>query len=123
MANISDDRVVAAKLTCVDDVSFRSLLLAMSFTDSSSSSVAVRQALYALTALHLYGYEVGLRYKNKAVGTLARLHSSQATATTKDRLQYIAAGLLLGMFRVSATLLDTCGRSTYLTTTAESRFC
>jgi hypothetical protein len=79
----------------------------MSFTDSSSSSVAVRQALYALTALHLYGYDVALGYKNKAVGALAHSHSSQGNATTKDRLQHIAAGLLLGMLRVCVTLLDT----------------
>lgn len=76
MANLSDDRVVAATLTCIDDVRFRSLLLSMSFTDSSSSSVAVRQALYALTALHLYGYDaVALRYKAKATHALSHSHA------------------------------------------------
>jgi hypothetical protein len=73
----------------------------MSFTDSSSSSVAVRQALYALTALHLYGYAVASKYKGKAIRALDYSHSLQTASSMKDRLQHIAADLLLGLFEVS----------------------
>jgi hypothetical protein len=87
-------------LTCTDDVRFQGLLLSMSFTDSSSSSVAVRQALYAITALHLYGFDVAVRNKAKAVRALVHSQSLQSTWNTKDQLQYLAACLLLSLFNV-----------------------
>jgi hypothetical protein len=97
---ITDEHKVAGMLTSTHDARFQNLLLSMSFTDNSSSSVAVRQALYALTALHLYGFEVAMRYKYKAVRALDHAHSLQWTSNTKDRLQHIAAGLLLSLFEV-----------------------
>ena len=93
------------------DFKFQKLLLSMSFTDTSSSSVAVRQALYALTALSLYGYDTALHYQTKAMKALYHAYSMQENSSTKDRLQHIAAGLLLAAFEVISVhgtkLLDT----------------
>jgi len=76
----------------------------MSFIDSSSSSVAVRQALYALTALHLYEFDKAMQFKTKAICAL--LDSSQSRWSIKDRLQNIAAGLLLSLFEVCIAVFN-----------------
>ena len=105
--DVFDEKLIAyyqydagAMLTTANDERFQSLLLSMSFTDSSASSVAVRQALYALTALHVNGPAAAAKYKRKAVRALTFSHSLQEFADTKERLQHIAAGLLLGLFEV-----------------------
>ncbi len=98
MANLLDEQVVATTLTSSDDTRFKGLLLSMSFVDSSSSSIAVRQALYALTALHLYEFEKAMQFRAKAISAL--LDPTQSIWSIKDWLQNIAAGLLLSLFEV-----------------------
>lgn len=74
----------------------------MAFTDSTSSSVAVRQALYALTALHVSQFNKAMQFRAKAISAL--LASSQSSWSVKDRLQNIATGLLLTLFEVSIAI-------------------
>ncbi|KAF2663652.1 hypothetical protein BT63DRAFT_108716 [Microthyrium microscopicum] len=92
------ERSIAATLTLLDDEKFKGLLISMSFTDNSLSSVAVRQALYALTAINLYGFETASIFRRKA--TQALLDSIETPLSARDQLQHIAAGLLLGLFEM-----------------------
>jgi hypothetical protein len=85
-------------LTSVHDKRFQSLLIAMSFTDSSPSSIAVQQALYALIALYVYGSVRAMPYKVKAITTLS--NSFPEMINIKNGLQHIAAGLLLSLYEV-----------------------
>lgn len=100
LTNGVDDNVVAASFVYASDIQFKHLLLSMSFTDSSSSSVAVRQALYALTALDLQGSDVAMLYKQKALQALFHSYSLQNICRAKERLQQMATGLLLTLFEV-----------------------
>lgn len=72
----------------------------MSFTDNYSSSIAVRQALYALTALHLRGRVIATQHKEKALRALASSYSKGYMFSNKEQLQHLAAGLLLTLFEV-----------------------
>lgn len=95
----SDEDVTSAMLTSTDDMRFRGLLFAMSFIDSTPSSVAVQQALYALIALYVYGSTArAMPFKVRAVTALSRSFPSSLNA--KDGLQHIAAGLLLSLYEV-----------------------
>ena len=85
-------------LTSVDDGRFRGLLIAMSFLDSSASSMSVLQSLYALAALHLYGHKSAIPFKEKAVKSLSM--SAQSSLSSMEKMQHIAAQLLLSMYEV-----------------------
>jgi hypothetical protein len=95
---LSDEDVLSAMLTSVDDRAFRSLLISMSFIDSSPSSVAVQQALYALIALYVYGRAQAIKFKVHAIKALNQ--STGIRLSTKDGLQRIVAGLLLSIYEV-----------------------
>jgi hypothetical protein len=81
-----------------EDSRFRGLLIAMSFIDSSTSSVAVLQALYAVTALLLYGPGKAEQYKARAISALSA--TFRYNMSIKEGLQRIAAGLLLSLYEV-----------------------
>jgi hypothetical protein len=93
-----DEKVLSAMLTAVDDKRLQALLIGMSFIDNSPSSIAVRQALYALIAFYMYGRGPAMRYKVNAITALR--HSLQYSLVAKDGLQHIAAGLLLSLYEV-----------------------
>ena len=71
----------------------------MSFADSSSSSCAVLQAIFALASLHLYGQSQGIVFKEKAL--LAMEASSSERSGMREALQRIAAAMILGLYEVS----------------------
>ena len=77
----------------------KGLLLSMAFIDHSATSVAVRQGLYALTALHLHRNDQAASHKWKSLQAL-RVSNHQQQYDPKDRLQQLAASLLLTMFEV-----------------------
>ncbi|KAH8665998.1 fungal-specific transcription factor domain-containing protein [Tricladium varicosporioides] len=91
--------VLSTILTSADDKRFRGLLIAMSFIDSTPSSVAVQQALYALIALYVYGCASrAMPFKVRAITALNQ--SFQSNVNAKDGLQHIAAGLLLSLYEM-----------------------
>jgi hypothetical protein len=90
-------------LTSSDDKRFRGLLIAMSFIDSTPSTLAVQQAVYALIAVYMYGPLYGMPFKFKAITALNRSFSTRLNA--KDGLQHIAAALLLCLYEVPDHLL------------------
>ena len=91
---------MAAHLTqgSTADDRLQRLVVAMSFADDSPSSAAVRQALYALTALHIHDFQRATKLKAKAIRSL--FQSPQAGLDVKDNLQRVAAGLLLSLCEV-----------------------
>ncbi|KAF2093945.1 hypothetical protein NA57DRAFT_80950 [Rhizodiscina lignyota] len=92
------ESVIATMFTSVDDIQFRGLLVAMSFIDNSPSSSGVLQSVYALSALQLYGKGNAAQYKDAALAALEL--STRQALTTKDRLQHIAANLLLCSYEI-----------------------
>jgi hypothetical protein len=94
----SDEKVLSAMLTAVDDKRLQALLIGMSFIDNSPSSIAVQQALYALIAFYMYGSGVAMKYKVNAITALTQ--SLHYGLIAKDGLQHIAAGLLLSLYEV-----------------------
>jgi hypothetical protein len=91
-------------LTAVDDKRLQALLIGMSFIDNSPSSIAVQQALYALIAFYMYGRDIAMKYKVNAITALR--HSLQYDLFAKDRLQHIAAGLLLSLYKVCIVVIS-----------------
>ena len=70
----------------------------MSFADSSSSSCAVLQAIFALASLHLYGQSQAIVLKEKAL--LAMEASLNEGSGMRQVLQRIAAAMILGLYEV-----------------------
>ena len=86
-------------IASVSSRQFYSLILRMSFADSSSSSCAVLQAIFALASLHLYGQSQAIVFKENAL--LAIEASSSEGSGTREVLQRIAAAMILGLYEVS----------------------
>jgi hypothetical protein len=99
----SDEDMLSTMLTALDDKRLQSLLIGMSFIDNSPFSMAVQQALYALIAFYVYGHARAMRYKVNSITALR--YSLQCGLTAKDRLQHIAAGLLLSLYEVGKCAL------------------
>ena len=93
-----DENVLSLMLTSASDSGLRDLLVAMSFLDDSIFSAGVLQSLYALAALHLYGHKRAQRFKAKAVQALDM--AAKATLSMVEKLQRIAARLLLSLYEV-----------------------
>ncbi|KAL6238510.1 hypothetical protein BDW75DRAFT_247235 [Aspergillus navahoensis] len=77
-----------------DPKSIGDILIPMALTDSSLSSLAVRQALLGLSSLHRYGVQTqAFEFKVSAIKSLkAASHTSIGAA---EALQHVAAGMLL----------------------------
>jgi hypothetical protein len=66
--------------------------------DRTSSSIAVMQALSSLSALFLYGPQRAKQVRRQAIIALAE--SSRFALTDQQKLQHIAAHLLLTRYEV-----------------------
>jgi hypothetical protein len=86
-------------IASVSSQQFHSLILRMAFADSSSSSCAVLQAIFALASLHLYGQSQAIVFKEKAL--LAIEASLNEGSGMREVLQRIAAAMILGLYEVS----------------------
>lgn len=86
--------------TIIDDSfnGFRHLLIKMALFDTSSSSNAVLQAIYALSAYRLNGPSQSVAYKVEAINFLTA--SMKEFSSTKDSLQTLAASMLLCLYEV-----------------------
>ncbi|OCL14685.1 hypothetical protein AOQ84DRAFT_384532, partial [Glonium stellatum] len=90
--------VISKMVASVSSPQFRSLILRMSFADSSPSSCAVLQAIFALASVHLYGPSPAIAFKQKAL--LALEASLNEETGMREVLQRIAAAMLLGLYEI-----------------------
>lgn len=92
------EMVISKMIASVSNQQFCSLILRMSFADSSSSSCAVLQAIFALASLHLYGQSQAIVFKEKAL--LAIEASSNERSGMREVLQRIAAAMIMGLYEI-----------------------
>jgi hypothetical protein len=71
---MADTICLSGMITTINDSTngFRSVLLRNAVDDHSSSSQSLRQTILALSATHLHGSNIGVKYKLKAIQLLSQ---------------------------------------------------
>ncbi|KIW66023.1 hypothetical protein PV04_08232 [Phialophora macrospora] len=90
---------LARIITTVDDAQngFRNEILPMALTRQSAAASGLMEALLAVSALHLGGYETALKHKTRAIQFL---HRSLSSLESSDLSTSLAASMLLCVYGV-----------------------
>jgi hypothetical protein len=96
---LEDETKLARIITTVDDAQngFRREILPMALTQQSAAASGLMEALLAVSALHLGGYETALKHKTRAIQLL---HRSLSSLEPCDLSTALAASMLLCVYGV-----------------------
>lgn len=69
-----DTNVLSRMVTTVDDADngFRTMLIPIALSETNSASSGLRQAMFALSAYHLWGHDAAVKYKLAAIRHLSK---------------------------------------------------
>jgi hypothetical protein len=95
-----DENSLSRTITTVDDNTngFRHLLIRLALSDATTSSSALLNSIFALSAYQLSGKHQGTSYKVNAINSLAK--AMREESDRNDRLRQISASMLLVLTEV-----------------------
>ena len=90
---MADHEVLSRMITTIDDSrnGFRTVLIPNALSGKSLSSQSLREAILALSASHLQGYEAAVKYKLRAI----RLLSNSINKGEKEYVSQFATCMML----------------------------
>ncbi|KAJ5096796.1 fungal-specific transcription factor domain-containing protein [Penicillium angulare] len=98
---MKDESRISRMISTIDATNgFRSELIPMALASSSSASLALRNAILAVSAFHRYGAAAALQFKAKAVRWLSLSLSSETHNDTDIANTQLAASMMLCVYSV-----------------------
>lgn len=100
LTELTDHDRLAPMISTIDiDNGFRDDLMPMALSNEGKASHGLRNAMLAVSALHLWGPELALSYKAEAIRSLSSSLSTESFGTTETQL---ATSMMLCVYNVRA---------------------